>query len=158
MELSASALSRLAYQYLTISELVSGVAESKIHLNPAPDKWSIHDNIAHLARYNIIFQERVKRILEENDPDFPRYIAAEDDAFPSWQLKSTKGLIENIGAERKKISIMASSISPEQLARKGMHPRFGQLSVIGWLEFFLLHEAHHIFTIFHLKNDTSLNS
>jgi len=156
MELSASALSRLAYQHLTISELISGIAEARIHLHPASGKWSIHDNIAHLARYNIVFQDRIKSILQEDDPVFSRYVAEADDAFPSWQKKSTSALIESITTERKRISTMASSMSPEQLERTGMHPRFGQLSLIAWLEFFLFHEAHHIFTIFQLKNDTAL--
>jgi len=156
MELSVSALSRLAYQYLTISELISGVSDERLHLNPAPGKWSIHDNIAHLARYNIVFQERIKTILQEDVPTFERYVAESDSEFPSWQKKTTQVLIDSISVERKNISVMSSSLQPAQLARTGIHPRFGKLAVIDWLEFFLLHEAHHIFTMFQLKNDVNL--
>jgi hypothetical protein len=152
MELSASSSSRLAYQHLTISELVSGVTESKLHSNPAPVKWSIHDNIAHLARYNVVFQDRIKMMLQENVPIFSRYVAEADDEFPSWQKKSTSVLIDSISVERKRISAKAMSLSPEQLSRIGVHPRFGKLTVADWIEFFLLHEAHHIFTMFQLKN------
>jgi hypothetical protein len=158
MELSASALSRLTFQHFTISELISGIAEERIHLHSLPGKWSIHDNIAHLARYNIVFQDRIKTILQEDNPVFSRYVAEADEEFLSWQMKGTNPLIESIAIERKRISTMASSMSPEQLDRKGIHPRFGILSLVGWLEFFLLHEAHHIFTIFQLKNDISLNT
>ena len=152
MELSASALSRLAYQHLTISELVYEVSETMMYYQPAPGKWSIHDNIAHLARYNTIFQDRIQTMLKIDNPEFDRYAAEGDKEFPAWQARSTKSLLDSIALERKIISTMASSMSPEQLARTGMHPRFGQLSITGWLEFFLLHEAHHIFTIFQLKN------
>jgi hypothetical protein len=158
MELSASALSRLTYQHFTISELISGVSEERIHLHTVPGKWSIHDNIAHLARYNLIFQDRIKIILQEDNPVFLRYDSEADEAFHSWQVKNTNSLIDSIAVERKRISIMASSMSPEQLDRKSVHPRFGILSVVGWLEFFLLHEAHHIYTIFQLKNDIALNN
>ena len=156
MELSVSSLSRLAYQHLTISELISDVPESRLHWHPAPGKWSIHDNIAHLARYNVIFQERIKSILQEDAPVFDRYNAESDDEFPSWQKKNTQVLLDSISAERKKISLMSSSLQPEQLVRTGIHPRFGKLNVVGWLEFFLLHEAHHVFTIFQIKNSKEI--
>lgn len=156
MELSASSSSRLAYQHLTISELVTGIPEAKLHLNPAPGKWSIHDNIAHLARYNVVFQERIRMMIQEDAPVFSRYVAEADEEFPSWQKKSTTALIDSIGVERKRISAMATSLSPDQLSRIGVHPRFGKLSVVDWMEFFLLHEAHHIFTTFQLKNDVTL--
>jgi len=152
MELSASASSRLAYQHLTISELISDVPEPTLHLNPAPGKWSIHDNIAHLARYNVVFQERFHKMLKEDAPVFARYLAEEDSEFPGWQKKSTSALIDSIAVERKRISAMAMSLSTEQLLKIGIHPRFGNLSVVDWIEFFLLHEAHHMFTIFQLKS------
>ena len=158
MELSASALSRLAYQHLSISELISEIDDARLHLHPQPGKWSIHDNIAHLARYNIIFQDRIRTILQEDAPEFSRYIAEDDEAFPSWQKKNTNALIDSIALERKRISTMAASLLSDQLLRIGVHPRFEKLSVTSWLEFFLLHEAHHIFTIFQLKNDRSLIS
>ena len=151
MELSVSALSRLAYQHFTISELISDVDEARMRQNPAPGKWGIHDNITHLARYNVVFQERIVTILREHNPEFSRYVAESDPEFPTWQKKNTVALLESISTERKKISLMLSSLQPEQLARTGIHPRFGVLSIIGWVEFFLLHEAHHIFTIFQLK-------
>jgi hypothetical protein len=34
------------------------------------------------------------------------------------------------------------------LQRIGRHARYGRLTVVQWVEFFLLHEAHHLYTIF----------
>ena len=93
-------------------------------------------------------------ILNESAPSFERYVAESDGEFPLWQKKNTNALIDSISSERKKISLMASSMQPAQLIRTGIHPKFGELSVIGWLEFFLLHEAHHIFTIFQLVHNS----
>jgi hypothetical protein len=36
------------------------------------------------------------------------------------------------------------------LDKTGHHPVFGEMNLIQWLNFFLLHEAHHLFTIFKL--------
>jgi hypothetical protein len=32
--------------------------------------------------------------------------------------------------------------------KTGAHPIYGPMHLIQWLNFFLLHEAHHLFTIF----------
>ena len=36
-------------------------------------------------------------------------------------------------------------LSPAETARTGLHPTFGEMDVTAWLEFFLLHEAHHLY-------------
>jgi hypothetical protein len=43
-------------------------------------------------------------------------------------------------------------LSPDKLDRTGIHPKYGKLNIIDWTEFFLLHEAHHLFAIFQLTH------
>ena len=38
-----------------------------------------------------------------------------------------------------------SALTPEQLRRTGVHAKFGPMDVPRWLEFFLVHEAHHLY-------------
>jgi hypothetical protein len=45
------------------------------------------------------------------------------------------------------LNAFLSILHQEQLTQTGSHPLFGSMSVEGWTEFFLLHEAHHFFTI-----------
>ncbi len=158
MKLSESAQSRLAFQHLTIGEIIASIPEIKQHLIPAPGKWSIHDNIAHLARYSVVFNERLKNIQDLDAPQFPRYNADDDPEFPLRQQKSTAELLQSISMEREIISREAKSYSEEALNRIGVHPKFGRLTVIDWIEFYLLHEAHHIFTIYKLKSDVSIGA
>jgi hypothetical protein len=158
MNLTDSQHARLAFQHLSISELVEGVPARRMHLHPAPGKWSIQDNIAHLARYNVVFQERLATILQQDAPRFPRYNADDDSLFPQWQQKETNMLLDSVAGERTKIFVLAKSFSKDELGRTGIHPKFGTLTVMDWLEFFLLHEAHHIFTMFRLKNDTEVSA
>jgi len=158
MKLSESTLARLASQHFSIRESVSGISAARMNYHPAPGKWSIHDNMAHLARYNVVFQERLNTMMTEVAPRFSRYVAEDDTEFPGWQQKSTGELIQSISAEREKIFALAKSFAENDLNRIGIHPRFGNLSIAGWLDFFLLHEAHHMFTIFQLKNDVTITA
>jgi len=45
------------------------------------------------------------------------------------------------------LNAFLSILHEEQLTQAGSHPLFGSMGVEGWTEFFLLHEAHHFFTI-----------
>ena len=74
MKIYESMLSRLKSQHEAIPEIISS-AEGKLFLNPQPGKWSIHDNIAHLAKYQPVFLERIESILKKSDQVFERYTA-----------------------------------------------------------------------------------
>jgi len=49
---------------------------------------------------------------------------------------------------------LLSGLKESGLSRIGMHPKYGRLTILKWAEFFVLHEAHHLFTIFQLVNST----
>ena len=58
--------------------------------------------------------------------------------------------MQDMLATRKEIAAGMLSFSATDLAKTGTHPFFGQMTLAQWLNFFLLHEAHHLFTIFKL--------
>ncbi len=41
-------------------------------------------------------------------------------------------------------------LSEEDFERTGVHPKFGEMSLALWLEFFLVHEAHHLYVVLQL--------
>ncbi len=51
---------------------------------------------------------------------------------------------------RREMSSGRFSIKEKDLERTGTHPVFGTMNIAQWLNFFLLHEAQHLFTIFKL--------
>ena len=42
------------------------------------------------------------------------------------------------------------SLSTDDFERTGIHPKFGAMSLSLWLEFFLVHEAHHLYIVLQL--------
>ena len=148
----ASLAERLKNQHTAIQAVADKLTDRQLHYHPEPGKWSIHDNIAHLAKYQSIFLGRIGMILTTDGPSFERYRADDDHGFHIWRNFSTGKLLEKIAAERENIHEKITSLSEEQLGRTGNHARFGKLSIMEWSEFFLLHEAHHLFTIFKLAH------
>jgi hypothetical protein len=152
MELYISLSERLKTQHLAIEQLVAGISNEKLITPPAPGKWSVLDNIAHLTRYQKIFIGRMHQILNEDTPIFDRYNGDLDPEFIPFRSMTLTGLLSTIDSDRTIIFELISSLDDAALSRIGVHPKYGRLTILKWSEFFLLHEAHHMFTIFQLAN------
>ncbi len=148
MSLPASIRARLQYQHETVYTLIAGVTEEQLRQRAIPEKWSVFENIAHLAAYQPVFITRVDRIKREQDPAFDRYAAEEDPLFPAYLDKGLEELIRIMVADRSTINRKLAGLEGAILLRSGRHPKFGLLTLEQWVEFFLLHEAHHLFTMF----------
>jgi hypothetical protein len=153
MALSASILARLRHQHETIGELIGLLPEQQLRQRVNPEKWSAHENIAHLAAYQPVFLGRIARIQTEDNPFFPRYVAEEDPEFSASCQKTLAGLLETIQADRQTIVALLEGMTETSLQRTGLHARYGQFPLSQWTDFFLLHEAHHLYTIFMLVQE-----
>jgi hypothetical protein len=142
-----SLLDRLTGQPDALPHLLNGFSDTQLAQRSLPDKWSIQENIAHLGRYQEIFLTRIQQIIKGDQPVFGRYVAEEDPGFSEWLSLSWTELMERFTGERATLNAFLSILHEEQLAHTGSHPLFGVMAVEGWTEFFLLHEAHHLFTI-----------
>jgi len=148
MKFLASSVERLHSQFEAISILIPKLEDEMILQRPESGKWSIHENLAHLGRYHEIFNKRLERMLYEDQPLFRRYKAEEDPGTELWVKLSTPIVMKNLLQKRKVIEQRLLQLGPEELSRKGVHPKLGVMPIPLWLEFFLLHEAHHLYTIF----------
>ncbi|GAB3701632.1 hypothetical protein GCM10027592_30020 [Spirosoma flavus] len=145
-----SLLARLSEQPHALNHLLLGLSEDQIRQRPQPEKWSILENMAHLGRYQEVFLDRIQQIISNVTPRFNRYVADNDPDFDDWTRLSFQTLTERMQNERAALNAFLSILREEQLLRVGIHPAFGPMTVEGWAEFFLLHEAHHFFTILKL--------
>jgi hypothetical protein len=150
MPLSSSIAARLNYQHNTIREIIGGLPDDVLRREVNPGKWSAHANIAHLAAYQLVFLDRLDRIGREHSPAFDRYVAENDPLFRGNLERSTASLLEQVEAYRTAILTLFTQVDDAFLERAGAHPRFGLLTVVDWTEFFLLHEAHHLYTLYSL--------
>jgi DinB superfamily len=150
MPLTISALSRLQHQHRTIRELTGALPDEQVRLRPDPEKWSVFENVAHLACYQGLFLLRLERIMTEDSPAFPRYVAETDPDFPDYLKRTTASLLGDIDTRRQTLLTKLEGMTETGFGRTALHPKFGLLDVVQWTEFFLLHEAHHLYTIFRL--------
>jgi len=145
--LSESTLRRVAIQLDVLPMLLAGARPEQIEARPSPEKWSARENLAHLARHHSLFLERIARILAEETPDLGRYRAEEDPEWPEWRALPLEEILARLDAPRRRILEAALGLTTEQAARRGLHPVLGAMPLTRWFEFFLLHEAHHLYVV-----------
>lgn len=150
MFLSASVNSRLQFQHETIHGLLKGFSEEYLKQRIQIDKWSVHEQVAHLVTYQPLFLQRLKTIEKENDPFFERYVADNDPAFLAACRQPMPALLAGLQMQRSEIIDYLLAVPYDTLGKTGRHPKYGHLTMAEWTEFFLLHEAHHLFSIFML--------
>jgi hypothetical protein len=152
MPLSLSVQARLKHQQETMAELIKGLSEEQLKEHINPEKWSAFENIVHLVAYQPIFLQRLQVIAHNENPLFERYTADSDPVFHQYMSRSLKELLEDYSTQRFLIINHVTQLSETTLRREGSHPLYGRFNISQWTDFFLLHEAHHFFTIFMLTS------
>jgi uncharacterized damage-inducible protein DinB len=142
-----ASLPRLATQLDALPLLLGDASPEALRRRTASGKWSAHENLAHVARVHELFLGRVRRILSEDGPALPQYRAEDDADWPAWAALSTDEVRRRLAMLRSELVGVVGRFTPVELARTGIHARFGPMPLTLWIEFFLLHEAHHLYTI-----------
>lgn len=146
-------LDRLHGQFAGLERILGRFVEAGLNRLPANGKWSVREHIAHLARYHEIFLERLARILDEDRPQFDRYRAENDAQRKQWQSLPVDAALVRLRSSHAELTRRLEQLSADQFSRIGNHPVFGALTLGDWLEFFLIHEAHHMYAIFMLSGE-----
>jgi DinB superfamily len=141
---------RLRTQLDALDLLLDGVEPAAAERRPAAGKWSAREHLAHVARHHAVTAERLLLMLSETEPRLPRYRAEDDPEWPRWAALPLAAVVAELRARRAGLVSQAAAIPPADLARRGIHPALGTLPIPLWLEFFLLHEAHHLYAAMQL--------
>jgi len=131
---------RLATQLESVGLVLKNATPAK---RPKSGEWSAHENLAHLVQHHNATLGRVRRILAEDRPPLPSYRAETDLEWPALVDESTEGVVRKLLAARQEMIALTTDLSPEQ--RVDIHAAFGPMTLAQWLDFFLIHEAHHLY-------------
>jgi hypothetical protein len=97
-----------------------------------------------------VFIGRVHQVLKGDTPVFSAYRADDEADFIEARKLPLEDLLSKLNGNRRQILELITNLPDDQLSLKGTHLKYGTLTIPEWTEFFLLHEAHHLFTMFRL--------
>src|SRR4030042_2424541 len=117
-----------------IQTRVRGLDEEARRRRPAPDQWSVKEVCAHLRDSLEIDGERIRRMLEEDEPLIPGYdqeaLAREGD----YQNASMPLVLTALRAFSGGNAYVLEGLSEEQWRRGGRHEERGPINVGGYAE------------------------
>jgi uncharacterized damage-inducible protein DinB len=142
---------RLLGQSDAIMALFAGLGDEATTAQPLSGKWSLHQHLCHLGRYHEVFLERLDRILHESSPKMDRYRAEDDPQWGPWMQLSNPDALERFRGLRTKLIRELDGCSSEDWARTAIHSALGEMTLRRWLDFFLVHEAHHLYNMMFTK-------
>lgn len=152
MELPEATRIRLTNQHDLIEGMVTRLSKEQLNQEIFPGKWTVHQQLAHLVRYQEMFFERLQTIMNSFNAVFSPYVADDDEEFLKTAKLPAHELLIRLKVMRETLKDFYFSLNSGELIRKGTHTQLGTFSIALWAEFFLLHEAHHIYSIFLMSN------
>lgn len=155
-QLPSSISTRLHYQHKSLIELIDGLSDFQVRQHSNTGKWNIFENIVHITLFQNVIADRLRQILTTTQPELTRYIVEADPAFHEKCKQTTPEIIKELLGARKSLTLFVERINDEQLCLTGVHPEYGEMNVVQWLNFFLLYEAKLLFEIFKLASKVKM--
>ncbi|QDT80576.1 Putative metal-dependent hydrolase YfiT [Gimesia maris] len=123
---------------------IEGMSAAELNAAPIPGKWSTRQVICHIADFEPVYADRMKRVIAEDNPPL---LGGDPDLFAArlaYEDRDLEEEFELITAVRKHVARILKSLSPEQFERTGQHSRDGALSLTTLLDRITNHIPHHI--------------
>ena len=123
---------------------VAGMTRDQLLARPVPGKWSTQEVVCHLADYEPIYADRMKRVIALKEPELlkgdPGLFAARL-AYDQRDVEEELTLIE---ITRKQMARILRALQPEDFKRQGGHSRDGALTLEVLLQRITAHIPHHV--------------
>ncbi len=123
---------------------VAGMTREELVDRPIPGKWSTLEVICHLADFEIVGADRIKRVIAENEPTLfggDQETFAARLAYHERDAEEELLLIEQI---RKQVVRILKTLKPEDFQRRGIHSEVGPLTLAALVERSAGHIPHHV--------------
>jgi uncharacterized damage-inducible protein DinB len=138
----------LIEQYLAgpslLRRAIAGMTKDQLLARPIAGKWSTQEVVCHLADYEPIYADRMKRVITLKEPELhkgdPGLFAARL-AYDQRDVEEELALIE---LTRKQMARILRALKPEDFQRRGRHSRDGALTLEILLQRITDHIPHHV--------------
>ncbi|GBD36185.1 Putative metal-dependent hydrolase YfiT [bacterium HR36] len=123
---------------------VAGMTREQLLARPVPGRWSTLEVVCHLADFEPIFADRIKRAIAEERPII---FGANQDLFVQRLAYHERDLEEELGIielTRKQLARILRTLQPEDFQRVAVHNQAGPRTVEQLLQTAINHIPHHV--------------
>jgi uncharacterized damage-inducible protein DinB len=123
---------------------VAGMTTEQLKAQPIAGKWSTLQVVCHLADFDPILADRMKRVLAEDEP---KLVGADENRFAAALAYHDRELEEEltiIERTRMQFARILRTIQPAALERVGIHTERGPRTLEQLLTTAINHIPHHL--------------
>jgi len=143
-----SALQELLRDYLAgpkaLREAIAGMSAEQLRARPIAGKWSTHEVVCHLADFDPILADRMKRVIAEERPSL---VGADENRFAAalvYERRDAEEDLRIIELTRSQMGKILAALPDSALQRVGIHSERGELSLQKLLLAATRHIEHHV--------------
>lgn len=121
---------------------LQGIGETALRFRPAPEEWSAVEVLGHLVEAEAMWLARIRQMLSTDNPK----LAVLDNNLVrqrDYQNKQLGFLHITLAERREELLEQVRVLRPVQLARTGVHPTRGQLTIAEALAVLSGHDQMH---------------
>jgi uncharacterized damage-inducible protein DinB len=123
---------------------VAGMTAEQLDALPIPGKWSTKQVICHIADFEPVYVDRMKRVVAEHEPTL---LSGDPDLFAArlaYDQRDVAVELDFIEAARKHMEPILRSLRPEDFLRKGSHSEAEPITLEKLLTNITNHIPHHV--------------
>ncbi len=127
-----------------LRQAAAGMSRDQLLARPVPGKWSTLEVICHLADFEIVGADRIKRVIAEHEPTLfggDQNLFAARLAYHERDAEEELHLVETI---RKQVARILRTLKPADFQRRGIHSEAGPLTLEGFVQRSTGHIPHHV--------------
>lgn len=135
-------------QYLAGPELlrraIGGMTADEMQARPVPGKWSTKEVVCHIAEYEPIYADRMKRVIALSEPELLKGDPALFAARLAYDQRDVNDEVALIELTRQQMARILRVLKPEDFQRRGVHSRDGSVTLEELLQRITGHIPHHV--------------
>jgi uncharacterized damage-inducible protein DinB len=127
-----------------LRQATRGLSDSQLRARPIAGQWSTLEVVCHLADFEIVYADRLKRVIAEHEPTM---FGGDPDQFAARLAYHDRDLAEEldlITSVRKSVARILRTLAPDDFSRIGRHSEAGPLSLATLLTRVTDHIPHHV--------------
>ncbi len=139
---------KLIDEYVSGADLlrraVAGMTEAHLDATPVAGKWSTRQVLCHLADFEPIYADRMKRVIAEQQPTL---LSGDPDLFSArlaYHQRSAQDELDLIAVVRRQMGTILRTLGPDDFQRTGIHSSDGPLTLETLLTRITSHVPHHV--------------
>lgn len=123
---------------------VAGMSPDQLIARPVPGKWSTLEVLCHLADFEPVFADRMRRVIAL---DRPLLLAADENDFAkhlAYEHRDASEELAVISATRRQMARILRALPESARERIGVHSLKGLMTLEQVVNMAIYHVAHHL--------------